>query len=74
LVVGVKLTAKGLDAARRFHLAERSYGRFARAVRLTGAIDATRAQATAANGQLRVMLPRIEDRRGQVIAIPVARG
>lgn len=72
LVVGVKLTA--IDRARRFHLAERSYGRFARAVRLTGAIDATRAQANAANGQLRVTLPRIQDRRGHVIAIPVTRG
>lgn len=74
LVVGVKLGAKSLEAARRFHLAERSYGRFARAVRLTGAIDATRAEATASNGQLRVTLPRIEDRRGAVIAIPVTRG
>jgi HSP20 family protein len=74
LVVGVKLAGTSLDAARRFHLAERSYGRFARAVRLTGAIDATRAHATAANGQLRVTLPRIDERRGQVISIPVARG
>src|SRR6187399_711482 len=36
LVVGAKLSP-ATDAQARFHLAERSYGRFARVVRLTGA-------------------------------------
>ncbi len=58
----------------RFHLAERSYGRFARAVRIGGAFDASRATAHASAGQLRVILPRIEERRGQVVVIAVQRG
>jgi HSP20 family protein len=69
LVVGLKLPTAGTSA--RFHLAERSYGRFARVIRLSGAADASRARATVESGQLRVVLPRIDERRGRVYAIPV---
>jgi len=72
LVVGAKLSPPP-DSPARYHLAERSYGRFARAVRLAGAIDATRARATTSGGELRVILPRIEDRRGSIFRIPVER-
>ncbi|MDT9150925.1 Hsp20/alpha crystallin family protein, partial [Escherichia coli] len=72
LVVGAKL-AGASDVSLRHHLAERSYGRFARAVRLSGAFDANRARAVAARGQLRVILPRIDDRRGKVLMVPVER-
>jgi HSP20 family protein len=58
------------DAA--FHLAERGFGRFARVFRLTGAFDASRARATLQAGELRVVLPRITERRGARIRIPVA--
>jgi HSP20 family protein len=54
-----------------FHLAERSFGRFVRAVRLTGAFDVGRATASLSAGELRVVLPRIEERRGGDIAIEV---
>jgi HSP20 family protein len=57
------------DAA--FHLAERSFGRFARAVRLTGAFDGGRASATLTRGELRVLLPRIEERRGRDVRIEI---
>jgi len=70
LVVGAKV-APGTDPERRYHVAERSYGRFARAVRLTGAVDATQARATTSAGELRVVLPRLVDRRGTVLLIPV---
>lgn len=72
LVVGSK-AVPAADRQSRFHIAERSYGRFARAIRLTGAFDATRAEATTARGQLRVVLPRIDDRRGRVFHVPVTR-
>jgi HSP20 family protein len=71
LVVGVKLTATAEPGA-RVHVAERSYGRFARVVRLQPAFDATRATAVAAAGQLRVVLPRQSERRGVLITVPVA--
>lgn len=70
LVVGAKLIS-GSDPAARYHLAERSYGRFARAVRLSGAFDAAGARAVTQAGQLRISLPRLEDRRGRVLRIPV---
>lgn len=70
LVVGAKL-AMPTPADVRFHLAERNYGRFARAVRVTGAFDASRARAIVRNGLLRVVLPRIDDRRGDLIHLDV---
>jgi HSP20 family protein len=54
-----------------FHVAERVFGRFGRAVRLTGAFDVARADATLHAGELRVRLPRIEERRGREHRIPV---
>jgi HSP20 family molecular chaperone IbpA len=56
-----------------FHLAERTFGRFARAVRISGAFDAGRATATLVEGELRVILPRIEERRGHDIRIEITR-
>ena len=70
IVAGEKLPAHEQSGA-AFHLAERGFGRFARAVRLEGAYDAGRAEATLAAGELRVRLPRIEERRGSEIRIPI---
>ena len=70
LVVGAKV-AEALPGSTRFHLAERSYGRFARAIRLTGALDASRARAVSDGGELRVTVPRLADRRGHVFHVPV---
>jgi HSP20 family protein len=57
-----------------FHLAERGFGRFVRAVGLTGAFDAGRASASLSAGELRVVIPRIEERRGRDIEIEVTGG
>ena len=54
-----------------FHIAERAFGRFARAIELDGAIDADKAIATLTDGELRVTLPRLQERRGTKIRIPV---
>ena len=72
LVVGEK---ERPDLAKRgpasFHLVERDFGRFARAVRINAAIDASQARARLANGELRVVLPRITERRGAGLIIPI---
>ncbi len=70
LVVGAKVGA-GPAGDARYHVAERSHGRFARAVRLTGAVDASRARAVMQSGLLRIILLRIDDRRGAPIRIQV---
>lgn len=70
MIVGAKLVPPTPSNA-RFHLAERTYGRFARAVRIAGAFDAKRATAIVQNGLLRIVLPRIEDRRGKLVHIDI---
>jgi len=55
-----------------FHLVERAFGRFARAVKLDGAVDAGRARAILGGGELRVIVPKIDERRGKDIFVPVA--
>lgn len=54
-----------------FHLVERDFGRFARAVRIHSAIDGSQVHARLANGELRVVLPRIAERRGTGRIIPI---
>jgi HSP20 family protein len=73
-VVGRKRAATCAHGQAAFHLAERSFGRFARAVRLNGAFDAGRASATLTGGELRIVLPRIEERRGRDIRIDITPG
>jgi HSP20 family protein len=74
LVIAGEKPAPACAAAKeaaRFHLAERAFGRFARAVRLNGPVDAARGDATLEAGVLRVRIPRLEDRRGVAVRIPV---
>ena len=47
-----------------FHLVEREFGRFARAVRVGGAFDVVQATATIVRGELLVVLPKRTERRG----------
>ena len=77
LVKGDTLLVAGEKAARRarvetsYHLVERGFGRFARAVRIGRTCDAARARATHADGELRIVLPKAMDRRGRPIPIAI---
>jgi HSP20 family protein len=73
VIVGIK-PAPGANAEARFHLAERGFGRVARAVRVTGTVDGRRGQASIAGGVLRIVLPRVTDRRGALIPLVVRHG
>jgi len=72
IIAGEKLPH---DATQRsessFHLVERGFGHFARAVRLTGAFDGGKARATLRTGELRIEIPKITERRGREIAVPI---
>jgi HSP20 family protein len=48
-----------------FHLVEREFGRFARAVRVSGAFDVQAGHAAIRDGELTVVLPKRSDRRGR---------
>ena len=77
---GVTILIVGEKAARRpraeasFHLVERDFGRFARAVRVGQACDTSQARARLADGELHIFLPKIAERRGRVIPITVEAG
>ena len=71
LVAGMKRPAVCSHSDAAFHLAERAFGRFARVIRIAGAVDAGRARATLSAGELRIVVPRIAERRGREIRIPI---
>jgi HSP20 family protein len=71
IVIGEKPQSATREASAQYHVAERSFGRFARAVRIHHAIDGSAARATLAGGELRITIPRLAERRGQQIAIPI---
>ncbi len=54
-----------------FHLVERDFGRFARAVRVHAAIDASHAKARLKEGELRIILTKQQERRGREIMVTV---
>ena len=71
LVAGIKKASVCGHSDAAFHLAERAFGRFIRAIRIAGAVDAGRARATFSAGELRIIVPRIADRRGREIRIAI---
>ena len=71
LIAGEKAPRRGRGDS-SFHLVERGFGRFARTVRLTTPCNASQARASLANGELRVTLPKIAERRGRAIRVPIS--
>ena len=71
LIVGEK-PARRARGDSSFHLVERGYGRFARVVRLARACDTSTARATLTNGELRITVPKIVERRGRAIPIAIS--
>lgn len=70
VVAGEKAPA-AVGPHQNFHLVEREFGRFARAVRVTGAFDVATATATLRHGELTITLPKRADRRGAAHRIAV---
>jgi HSP20 family protein len=71
LVVGEKWAGSPGVGPGGYHLVERGSGRFARAVRVAGAFDGSRVTATLVSGELRVTLPKLGERRGRGVQIPI---
>lgn len=71
LVVGEKERPALTPGPASFHLVERDFGRFVRAVRVHAAVDAAGASARLKDGELRIALPKIQDRRGREYHVPV---
>lgn len=71
LVVGEKERPEPYGGPASFHLVERDFGRFARAVRVHAAIDAANARARMKDGELRIILPKQQERRGREILVSI---
>ena len=54
-----------------FHLVEREFGRFVRAVRLSGAFDVANSRASLRDGELTIVLPKLDERRGRAHRIAI---
>jgi len=74
LIIAGEKASSAPSEDQTFHLVEREFGRFARAVRLAGAFDVQQARADIRNGELTIVLPKLVDRRGQGHRIPVQGG
>jgi HSP20 family protein len=70
LIAGEKLPRRGHGES-SFHLVERGYGHFARVIRLSRASDTSTARATFADGELRISIAKVKDRRGTAIPIGI---
>jgi HSP20 family protein len=73
LIVAGEKAAAPAAGPRTFRQVEREFGRFARAVRVSGAVDAGRAPAALARGELVVTLPCLAERRGAAHHIAITR-
>lgn len=71
LVVGEKERPEHDGGPASFHLVERDFGRFARAVRVHAAIEASKATARLKHGELRIVLPKQPERRGREILVAI---
>jgi HSP20 family protein len=71
LIVGEKERPEPAHGPASFHLVERDFGRFARAIRIHAAVDAAQTRARLKDGELRIILPKLQERRGRDIIVAI---
>ncbi len=71
---GEKLAPRFDAATPRPHVTERDYGRFERVIAVNAPVNTHKATATFQDGVLRILLPRVDNRRGGEVRIPVSEG
>jgi HSP20 family protein len=73
LVVSGERRERRPGGSAAFLCMERPQGRFRRVIPLDIAVDLREARATLQNGLLTISLPRVKDRRGREVVIPIER-
>jgi HSP20 family molecular chaperone IbpA len=73
VITGERRERRPPASAASFHCMERPQGRFTRIILIDVAVDIQQAEAHVAGGVLTVTIPRVKDRRGREIIIPVRR-
>lgn len=71
VIEGDKTIDRGTGEVREHHCLERSYGRFRRVISLNYPINTHRAEATFKDGVLKIIFPKVENRRGGAVPIPI---
>jgi HSP20 family protein len=71
-VQGTKREPAAVRARLSYYCLERRYGKFDRQIAIDWVVDARRAHATLADGILTIQMPRIENRRGATLEIPIS--
>jgi HSP20 family protein len=73
-VAGVKREPRTSKELVCYYCVERTCGRFEREIRINCIVDASRARAELRRGVLTLNLPRISERRGTALSIPIMTG
>ena len=72
VIVAGEKAPPAANESHAFHLVEREFGRFVRAIRLNGAFDVANSRASLRDGELTIVLPKLADRRGRAHDIRIA--
>ncbi len=72
-VQGMKREAPVSEGLLCYYCVERRYGRFDRSIPVHWVVDARGAHASLGGGVLEIKLPKLRDRRGQPVQIPISR-
>jgi HSP20 family protein len=71
VIEGVKSHSVNTEKVVSHYCCERSYGRFRRVLQMRWAVNVKAASASLRNGTLEILLPKLDDRRGVAVRIPV---
>ena len=74
LVIAGEKTEESEDTEQNYHVSERRWGSFQRAIRMPEHVDEAKIEATSAKGVLTVMLPKSDKGRSADRKIPVKAG
>lgn len=70
-IEGEKRHSSNTEKALTHYCCERSYGRFKRRIQLHWSVNIKETTAKLANGTLEISLPKLNDRRGKSVRIPI---
>ncbi len=70
-IEGIRKTSKQTQKAISHFCCERQYGKFRRVIQLRWAVSLKDATAELKNGLLEIYLPKLIDRRGKAVKIPI---
>lgn len=71
VIEGVRNRSTETESGVSHFCCERQYGNFRRVIPIRWAIDLSKSSATLENGLLKIVLPKLADRRGRSVKIPV---